>query len=137
MGGFIDEFKKFILRGNVIELAVGVVIGASFAKIIDSLVADLFMPIVGFITNGVNIAGLSTTYGDVTLRYGNFLQASINFVIIGFCLFLVVKGMNALQHRMVKEEAAKPPEPSTSEKLLVEIRDLLKQSNANGSLPAP
>ena len=137
MGGFVDEFKKFILRGNVIDLAVGVVIGASFAKIIDSLVADLFMPIVGFITNGVNIAGLSTTYGDVTLRYGNFLQASINFVIIGFCLFLVVKGMNALQRRMVKEEAAKPPELSASEKLLVEIRDLLKQSNANGPLPAP
>ena len=135
MGGFIGEFKKFILRGNVIDLAVGVVIGASFAKIIDSLVADLFMPIVGFITNGVNIAGLSTTYGEVTLRYGNFLQASINFVIIGFCLFMVVKGMNALQHRMMKEEAAKPPEPSASEKLLAEIRDLLKQSNPNGPLP--
>ena len=135
MSGLINEFKKFILRGNVIDLAVGVVIGASFAKIIDSLVADLFMPIVGFITNGVNIAGLSTTYGDVTLRYGNFLQASINFVIIGFCLFMVVKGMNALQSRMKKEEAAKPPEPSASEKLLAEIRDLLKQSNPNGPLP--
>ena len=135
MGGFLGEFKKFILRGNVIDLAVGVVIGAAFARIIDSLVADLFMPIVGFITNGVNIAGLSTTYGEVTLRYGNFLQASINFVIIGFCLFMVVKGMNALQHRMMKEEAAKPPEPSASEKLLAEIRDLLKQSNPNGPLP--
>ena len=135
MGGFLDEFKKFILRGNVIDLAVGVVIGASFAKIIDSLVADIFMPIVGFITNGVNIAGLSTTYGEVTLRYGNFLQASINFVIIGFCLFMVVKGMNVLQSRMKKEEAAKPPEPSASEKLLTEIRDLLKQSTPNGPLP--
>ena len=135
MGGFIGEFKKFILRGNVIDLAVGVVIGASFAKIIDSLVSDLFMPIVGFITNGVNIAGLSTTYGDVTLRYGNFLQASINFIIIGFCLFLVVKGMNVLQSRMKKEEAAKPAEPSASEKLLAEIRDLLKQSTPNGPLP--
>ena len=135
MGGFIGEFKKFILRGNVIDLAVGVVIGASFARIIDSLVADLFMPIVGFITNGVNIAGLSTTYGEVTVRYGNFLQASIIFVIIGFCLFLVVKGMNVLQSRMKKEEAAKPAEPSASEKLLAEIRDLLKQSNPNGPLP--
>ena len=137
MSGFVDEFKKFILRGNVIDLAVGVVIGASFAKIIDSLVGDIFMPIVGFITNGVNIAGLSKTYGDVTLRYGNFLQASINFVIIGFCLFLVVKGMNVLQSRMKKEEAAKPLEPSASEKLLAEIRDLLKHSNADGLLPTP
>ncbi len=135
MSGLINEFKKFILRGNVIDLAVGVVIGASFAKIIDSLVGDIFMPIVGFITNGVNIAGLSTTYGDVTLRYGNFLQASINFIIIGFCLFLVVKGMNVLQSRMKKEEAAKPAEPSASEKLLAEIRDLLKQSTPNGPLP--
>ncbi len=135
MSGFVDEFKKFILRGNVIDLAVGIVIGASFAKIIDSLVSDLFMPIVGFITNGVNIAGLSTTYGDVTIRYGNFLQASINFIIIGFCLFLVVKGMNVLQSRMKKEEAAKPAEPSASEKLLAEIRDLLKQSTPNGPLP--
>ena len=135
MSGLINEFKKFILRGNVIDLAVGVVIGAAFARIIDSLVADLFMPIVGFITNGVNIAGLSTTYGDVTLRYGNFLQASINFIIIGFCLFLVVKGMNVLQSRMKKEEAAKPAEPSASEKLLAEIRDLLKQSTPNGPLP--
>ena len=137
MSGFVDEFKKFILRGNVIDLAVGVVIGASFAKIIDSVVADIFMPIVGFITGGSNVAGLTATYGDVTLRYGNFLQASINFVIIGFCLFLVVKGMNVLQHRMMKEEAAKSPEPSASEKLLAEIRDLLKQSNPTGPLPTP
>jgi large conductance mechanosensitive channel len=137
MARFFDEFKKFILRGNVIDLAVGIVIGAAFSKIVDSLVADIFMPIVGFLTGGFNISGYAYTVRDVTIRPGNFLQATINFIIIGFCLFLVVKGMNALHHRLLKEEAAKPPEPSPTEKLLAEIRDLLRarDSNANG-LPA-
>lgn len=127
MTRFFDEFKKFIMRGNVIDLAVGVVIGAAFAKIIDSLVADVFMPIVGFITGGFNVSGYTITYGDVTLKLGNFLQVVINFVIIGFCLFLVVKGMNVLHNRLSKAEAAAPPpEPTPSEKLLAEIRDLLK-----------
>ena len=126
MSGLINEFKKFILRGNVVDLAVGVVIGAAFAKIVDSLVTDIFMPIVGFITGGFNVAGIVVTYGDVALKLGNFLQASLNFVIIGFCLFMVVKGMNVMQNRMKKDEAAKPVEPPASEKLLAEIRDALK-----------
>jgi len=127
MAGFFDEFKKFIMRGNVIDLAVGVVIGAAFAKIIDSLVGDVFMPIIGFITNGFNVAGFTIAYGDVTLKLGNFLQMVINFVIIGFCLFLVVKGMNVMHNRMKRDEAAAPPpEPTPTEKLLAEIRDLLK-----------
>ena len=114
-------------------------IGAAFGKIVESLVADIFMPVVGLITGGVNVAGLTATYGNVTIRPGNFLQATINFVIIGFCLFLVVKGMNVLHHRLVKEEAAKAPEPPATEKLLAEIRDLLKakDSHADGTLPAP
>lgn len=131
MPRFFDEFKKFIMRGNVIDLAVGVVIGAAFAKIIDSLVADVFMPIVGFITGGFNVSGYTLTYGDVTLKLGNFLQMVVNFVIIGFCLFLVVKGMNVLHHRLAKKEAAAPPpEPTPTEKLLAEIRDLLKAKTA-------
>lgn len=137
MNSLIDEFKKFILRGNVIDLAVGVVIGAAFGKIIESLVADIFMPIVGFITGGFDVAGLTAKYGDVTLRYGNFLQTALNFLIIGLCLFVVVKGMNVLQSRMKKEEAATPVEPPASEKLLAEIRDLLKLSNADGPVRTP
>src|SRR5205085_1316486 len=98
MTRFFEEFKKFVLRGSVIDLAVGIVIGAAFGKIVESLVADIFMPIVGFLTGGFNVSGYTYTFGDVTIRPGNFLQATINFIIIGFCLFLVVKGMNALHH---------------------------------------
>jgi large conductance mechanosensitive channel len=128
MRPFLDEFRKFILRGNVVDLAVGIVIGAAFGKIVDSLVADLFMPVVGVLTGGFNVAGMRThLYGDAYLKWGQFLQAVINFVIIGFCMFLVVKGMNRLhQHFLKQEAAATPPEPTPTEKLLAEIRDLLK-----------
>ena len=128
MRPFLDEFRKFILRGNVVDLAVGVVIGAAFGKIVDSLVADLFMPVIGVLTGGFNVAGMSTRlHGDAYLKWGQFLQTVINFTIIGFCMFLVVKGMNRLQQHVLKQEAAAPPEPTPSEKLLTEIRDLLKQ----------
>jgi large conductance mechanosensitive channel len=125
---FVDEFKKFIMRGNVIDLAIGVVIGAAFAKIVDAMVADIFMPIIGLVTGGFDISTKSQVlYGDAKLHWGHFLQMVINFVIIGFCLFLVVKGMNVLESRMKKAEGSKPaPEPTASEKLLMEIRDLLK-----------
>lgn len=128
MPNYLDEFRKFILRGNVVDLAVGVVIGAAFGKIVDSLVADVFMPVVGVLTGGFNVAGMSAPlYGDAVLLWGKFLQTVINFVIIGFCMFLVVKGMNRLQQHVVKQEAAAPPEPSPTEKLLAEIRDLLRE----------
>lgn len=124
MFNFFGEFKKFIVRGNVIDLAVGVVIGAAFAKIIDALVADIFMPVIGLATGGFDVSGQSTVlHGDAKLLWGHFVQMVINFVIIGFCLFLVVKAVNAFQ---AKAEEAKPPEPTASEKLLAEIRDLLK-----------
>jgi large conductance mechanosensitive channel len=129
MRGFIDEFKKFILRGNVVDLAVGIVIGAAFGKVVDSLVKDVFMPVVGVLTGGLDLTSMKAhLYGDASISWGNFLQAIINFVIIGFCLFLVVKGMNTLHHRLVKEEAATapPPAPTEAEKLLAEIRDLLR-----------
>ncbi|MFO0797787.1 MAG: large-conductance mechanosensitive channel protein MscL [Gemmataceae bacterium] len=142
MRPFLDEFRKFILRGNVVDLAVGVVIGAAFGKIVDSLVADVFMPVVGVLTGGFNVEGMHLTlYGDAVLRWGKFLQAVINFVIIGFCMFLVVKGVNALhQHLLKQEAAAPPPEPSPTEKLLAEIRDLLKEkpdSLRPGQVPHP
>lgn len=127
MSKFFAEFKKFIMRGNVIDLAVGIVIGAAFGRIVESLVADVFMPLIGLITGGFNVSEQKLIlYKDAAIKWGNFLQMVINFVIIGFCLFLVVKGMNRLKELQVIGEAP-PPEPTPSEKLLAEIRDLLKK----------
>lgn len=124
---FAAEFQAFILRGNVVDLAVGVVIGAAFSKIVDSVVADLFLPVVGLLTGGFNIAGQTLTlYGDATLRWGNLLQTVIHFLIVGFCMFLVVKGMNRLTGR-APAAPPPPPEPTPAEKLLAEIRDLLRE----------
>lgn len=125
----LDEFKKFILRGNVVDLAVGVVIGTAFSKIVDSLVADIFMPVVGVVTGGVNVKEQRLKlYGEAYLAWGNFLQTVINFVLIGFCMFLVVKGINALHKYVLKEEGEKRAEDaSPTERLLAEIRDLLKE----------
>ena len=121
--GMVQEFKAFIVRGNVVDLAIGVVIGAAFGKVVDSLVKDVFMPVIGLLLGGFDVSQLSVTlWGDAVIHYGNFLQAVINFLIIGFCLFLVVKGMNRLQ----RKEEAKVPEPTPTEKLLAEIRDALK-----------
>lgn len=118
----VSEFKAFILRGNVVDLAVGVVIGGAFGGIVASLVKDIFMPVIGLLTGGFDISGLTVGYGDARLGIGNFFQTVINFVIIGFCLFMVVKGVNLMK----KKEEAKPVEPTASEKLLAEIRDELK-----------
>ena len=120
-----QEFKKFIMRGNVVDLAIAVVIGAAFGKIVESLVKDMFMPIIGVITGGLNVSGLELIYKDAKIGYGNFLQSIINFVIIGFCMFLVVKAINRLKD-FRDAEPAPPPEPTPTEKLLAEIRDLLK-----------
>ena len=123
-----QEFKKFILRGNVVDLAVGVVIGAAFGNIVQSLVKDIFMPVVGLLTGGFDVSGQQLTlHGDAKLGWGNFLQTLITFLIIGFCMFLVVKGVNALHKYMVKQEPEVVPEPTPTEKLLAEIRDLLKR----------
>ncbi|HJZ59359.1 MAG TPA: large conductance mechanosensitive channel protein MscL [Gemmataceae bacterium] len=131
MKGFFDEFKKFILRGNVVDLAVGIVIGAAFGRIVDSMVKDLFMPIVGLLTGGFDVSSQTIhVYGDVNIGWGAFLQAVINFVIIGLCMFLVVKGMNKLHERFMKQEEKPPAEQSPTEKLLIEIRDLLKAQPA-------
>lgn len=129
MRSFFDEFKKFILRGNVVDLAVGIVIGTAFGKIVESLVRDIFMPIIGLITGGFDISGQSLTlYKDARLAWGAFAQTLITFVIVGFCMFLVVKGVNALHKYVLKDDGAKVVEPTATEKLLTEIRDLLKQS---------
>ena len=126
--GMLQEFKKFILRGNVVDLAVGVVIGAAFGKIVTSIVEDIFMPFIGLLTGGFNVSKQTIGYLDAQFKYGNFLQTVINFLIIGACMFLVVKGMNMLKK---KEEAAPPPPPPT-EALLTEIRDLLAAQRRPG-----
>ena len=120
------EFKKFISRGNVIDLAVAVVLGAAFGAIITSFVNDIIMPLIGVLMGGIDFTSLSIQVGEATIAYGNFIQAIINFLIIAFALFIVIRGINKLQK---EEEAAPapPPEPTTEEKLLTEIRDLLKQ----------
>jgi large conductance mechanosensitive channel len=124
------EFRDFAMRGNVIDLAIAVVIGAAFTAIVTSLVDDIIMPLVGVLLGGVDFTSLAITVGNASITYGNFIQAIINFLIIAFVLFLIVRSINQLQERLEKVEAeapAAPPEPSGEEQLLTEIRDLLKE----------
>jgi large conductance mechanosensitive channel len=130
--GMISEFKQFAMRGNVVDMAVGIVIGGAFGKIVSSFVADVITPPIGILLGGVDFSGLvltlKGTVGDtaaVTLNYGKFLQTFFDFLIIAFAIFMVIKVMNTLKK---KEEAAPvpPPGPSREEQLLAEIRDLLK-----------
>ncbi|RLK62752.1 large conductance mechanosensitive channel protein MscL [Atopobacter sp. AH10] len=125
----LKEFKDFLMRGNVMDLAVGVIIGAAFKAIVDSLVADLIMPIINALTGSTDVTDLSLKIGVATLKYGNFLQAVINFVIIGFVLFVMVKAVNTAQERLagkkdVEEVAEAKP---TAEDYLRDIRDLLSK----------
>lgn len=121
-----SEFKAFIMRGNVIDLAVGVVIGAAFTKIVDAVVAGVFMPVIGILTPSINFNTITLPLnGESRLGIGLVLQAVFNFVIIGACLFSVIKAMNALNR---KKEEEKPAELTLTEKLLAEIRDELKKA---------
>lgn len=124
----LQEFKEFIGRGNVIDLAVAVIIGGAFGAIISSLVDDIIMPLVGVLLGGVDFAELSIVVGDATILYGSFIQAIVYFLIIALVLFLIVRGYNKLQ-KEEEEAPAAPPEPSAEEELLAEIRDLLKAKN--------
>lgn len=139
---FLNDFKAFAMRGNVVDMAVGVIIGGAFGKIVSSLVADIIMPPIGFLVGGVNFTELAITLkvpeiingvqtAPVTINYGNFLQAVFDFIIIAFCIFMLVR----LISRFSKKEESKPvapPQPSAEEKLLTEIRDLLKERNTQG-----
>ena len=121
----LQEFKKFIMRGNVVDLAVAVIIAGAFGGIVTSLTNDILMPIIGTFI-GETFSSLSFEVNGVDVMYGRFIQAIINFVIIGFVVFMIVKGMNAVQKK--KEEApAAPPAPTKDQELLTEIRDLLKK----------
>ena len=122
----IDEFKQFAMKGNVVDLAVGVIIGGAFGKIVSSLVEDVVMPLVGTLMGGLNFTGLAVKVGEATIKYGKFVQTLLDFLIIAWAIFLAVKVINKLK----KEEAAAPaapPEPPRQEVLLEEIRDLLKK----------
>lgn len=133
----INEFRTFALKGNVIDLAVGVIIGGAFGKIVTSLVNDLLMPILGLIMGKVNFTDLKViiepAMGDVpelAIRYGAFLQSVIDFVIIAFSIFLAIRFVNRYMIRQKAVEEAKPAEPTKQEVLLTEIRDLLKKNQA-------
>jgi large conductance mechanosensitive channel len=119
----LKEFQKFIMRGNVIDLAVGVIIGGAFGAIVTSLVNDLIGPIIGLLTGGINLAGQTLTIGSVQLGTGNFIQAIINFLIIGFVLFLIIRAMNRM---MPPPPPPPPPGPSPEEKLTDAIERLIK-----------
>ena len=132
----IEDFKKFALRGNVVDLAIGVIIGAAFGAIVNSLVADMIMPIVGAVTGGIDFSNYfvplsarvtATTLAEAkkqgaVLAWGNFITLVINFIVIAWVLFMIIRGMS----KLVRKEEAKPAPPSKSEELLTEIRDLLK-----------
>jgi large conductance mechanosensitive channel len=144
MNNFFKEFKEFAMRGNVVDMAVGVIIGAAFGKIVTSLVNDIIMPVVGVITGGVNftdykvvlkqavIDGSEVITPEVTLNWGNCVQTIVDFLIVAFCIFLMIKGINNMRKKLEKQEEAAaeapaPAEPSKEETLLTEIRDLLKK----------
>jgi large conductance mechanosensitive channel len=123
-----SDFRDFVNRGNVMDLAVGVIIGGAFGKIVSSMVGDVLMPAIGVVLGGVNFSGLALHIGGtpeapVLLKYGSFIQAIVDFLIIAFCVFLMVRAVTAVQK---PKAAAAPPPPTPQEKLLMEIRDLLR-----------
>jgi len=131
MKNMVEEFKKFISRGNVIDLAVGVIVGSAFTGIVNSLVNNILTPIIGLVLGGIDFSGLSLTIGEASIMYGAFIQSIIDFLITAFCIFMIVKFINQLasirkEKEGKKEEPKKPAKPDDI-KLLEEIRDLLKK----------
>ncbi len=123
-----NEFKKFALKGNVVDLAVGVIIGAAFGKIVTSLVNDIIMPLIGLLLGGISFTNLNFPIGDAVVAYGIFIQTIVDFFIVAFSIFLFVKLFNRLK-RKEEEATPEPPAPTKEEELLAEIRDLLKAKN--------
>nr|WP_325182852.1 large-conductance mechanosensitive channel protein MscL [uncultured Oscillibacter sp.] len=124
--GFFAEFKTFIARGNVMDMAVGVIIGGAFSNITNSLINDIVMPVLGIFTSSVSFADLQMSIGPAVITYGNFIQAVLNFLIMAFVVFCLVKTMNSFHKKKEAAPPPPPPGPSAEEKLLTEIRDLLK-----------
>ena len=132
---WIQEFKSFAMKGNVVDMAVGIIIGAAFGKIVSSFVGDVIMPPIGFLIGGIDFSGLAATLKAanvaantpaVTLNYGKFIQAIVDFIIIAFAIFMAIKAMNVLR-RKEEAKAAEAPSPSKEVVVLTEIRDILKQ----------
>jgi large conductance mechanosensitive channel len=130
----LDEFKTFAMKGNVLDMAVGIIIGGAFGKIISSVVGDIIMPPIGLLLGGVNFTDLkivmkaaTDTLPAVTMNYGNFIQVTIDFLIIAFVIFMLIKAMNAAKKKEAAAPPPAPPAPSKEELLLAEIRDLLKK----------
>ncbi len=132
MKKLLNEFKDFISKGNVLDLAVGVIIGGAFQKIVSSLVSDIFMPILGIITGGHDFSNLTIKFKDATINYGVFIQNIIDFLLMAFCIFIIVKIFNKIKEdadkklKKNKVEEKEEPKKSNEEILLTEIRDLLK-----------
>ena len=124
----LNEFKAFAMRGNVVDMAVGIVIGSAFGKIVSSLVADVIMPPIGMIMGGVDFSNLAIALGEgeeaASINYGVFINTVLDFIIIAFAIFMVIKGINSMKKKE-EEKPAEPPKPSAEEVLLTEIRDLL------------
>ena len=131
MKKFMSEFKEFIAKGDVMSMAVGIIIGGAFTAIVNSLVGDVITPFLGIITGGIDFTRISITFGDANIMIGNFIQAVITFLLTAFVIFSIMKFINALAKKeepKVEEAPAMPAEPSEDIKLLMEIRDLLKES---------
>jgi len=143
MKKFLQEFKTFAMRGNVVDMAVGIILGGAFGKIVSSLVADIIMPPIGLLLGGVDFSDLKITLKQaalnpdtgvldpaVAISYGQFIQTTIDFIIIAFAIFLMIKGINRLTHKKEQEKATTPPPaPTKEEQLLSEIRDILKENS--------
>lgn len=131
MKSFIKEFKEFISNGNVMSMAIGIIIGGAFTAIVNSLVADIITPLIGMILGGINFSGISITVGSAQLMVGNFIQAVIMFILTALVIFVMMKGLNKLAAKKKAaddaEETAAPAEPSDEVKLLMEIRDALNK----------
>ncbi|MBI2782889.1 MAG: large-conductance mechanosensitive channel protein MscL [Gammaproteobacteria bacterium] len=130
----VQEFKEFAVKGNAVDMAVGIIIGAAFGKIVSSVVGDVVMPPIGMLLGGMDFSALALTLSPATadtpavvIGYGKFIQTLVDFIIVAVAIFMLVKGINALKRKEAAEPAA-PAEPSAEQKLLAEIRDLLKQS---------
>lgn len=137
---FLDDFKRFIMRGNVVDMAVGIIVGGAFGKIVSSLVSDIVMPLVGLLIGGINFTELHVTLHQavknaageivkpaVTLNYGNFIQVSVDFLIISFAIFLMIKLMSQFRQKKEEQATTTPPPPSEEVQLLSQIRDLLQK----------
>lgn len=142
MGKFINEFKVFAVKGNAVDMAVGVIIGGAFGKIVSSIVSDIIMPPIGWLIGGVNFKDLKftlpaidtgvTTFTPATINYGNFIQTLFDFIIIALCIFILLRGINKMTKKADEKPATpEPPKPGKEELLLTEIRDLLKKGPQN------